>query len=140
MNVGFTGTQEGLNEKQLKQLRWQLEEILREDVDRRPENFKFHHGDCIGADKQFHDMVKELGGYVVLHPPTNSSKRAFCKADEERPPKPYISRNHEIVDECPWMIAGPKGPEEVRSGTWATIRYAKRGAGFPRTIIMLERD
>lgn len=41
-----------------------------------------HHGDCMGADKQFHELAKELGATViVVHPPEDDKKRAFCKGD-----------------------------------------------------------
>lgn len=93
---------------------------------------EFHHGDCIGADKEAHDiMVHEH--HIVIHPPSNPKKRAFCQGEhfciEYRKPKDYISRNHDIVDETDMLIACPCGHSEViRSGTWATIRYAtKRG-------------
>ena len=42
-------------------------------------------------------------------------------------PKKYLDRNHDIVDASAEMLALPSGPEKMRgSGTWATIRYARR--------------
>jgi hypothetical protein len=64
---------------------------------------------------------------IVIHPPTDPKKRAFCKgAAEIREPKPYLDRNHDIVDEgSGLLIAAPFQEEEIlRSGTWATVRYA----------------
>lgn len=43
-------------------------------------------------------------------------------------------RNHDIVDATEWLIATPKKFEEIRSGTWATVRYAKK-VKKPVTII-----
>jgi hypothetical protein len=40
--------------------------------------------------------------------------------------KPFIKRDKEIVDAVETMIATPAGAEQVRSGTWTTIRYAKK--------------
>lgn len=65
--------------------------------------------------------------WVVIHPPKDESKRAFSIADEVRGAKPYLQRNKDIVDETDVLIATPKGnEEELRSGVWATIRYARK--------------
>lgn len=43
------------------------------------------------------------------------------------PIKPPLVRNHDIVDSTELLIACPKEQVEVlRSGTWATIRYARK--------------
>jgi hypothetical protein len=84
------------------------------------------HGDCIGADVQFSALCDSLQVTVEIHPPEDDSKRAFCKARITFPVKPYLERNHDIVNACDKLIACPSGNTEVlRSGTWATIRYAK---------------
>ena len=86
-----------------------------------------HHGDCKGADKQFHDIAKSFGYEITVHPPIDDKKRAFCKGDYSTAPKEYLARNKDIVDACDILIATPKSAaEEVRSGTWSTIRYAKK--------------
>lgn len=124
--IGFTGTQEGVTIEQARAL-WAF--LNRSD----PE--EFHHGDCIGADEVAHYIAKSLGIYVVGHPPTNPKKRAFCDCDEWRDPKPYLDRNHDIVNETVAMVATPKSrEEELRSGTWATIRYARK-LGTPIEVI-----
>jgi predicted Rossmann fold nucleotide-binding protein DprA/Smf involved in DNA uptake len=62
---------------------------------------------------------------VVGHPPQDSRKRAFCVCDSSYPPKPYLARNHEMVMVTDRLVVVPKRQiEEVRSGTWATFRYA----------------
>lgn len=134
IQIGFTGTQSGMTTAQkqtiiklFQALCWGKRGLCE------PGGFEpgeLHFGDCIGADKELYTMslalpnVKRIG-----HIPDNNSKRAFCKYDEERPPKPYLDRNHDIVDESEILIATPKEyKEQLRSGTWATIRYAqKRG-------------
>jgi hypothetical protein len=54
--------------------------------------------------------------------------RAYTEDNmEERPELPPLDRNKVMVDECPTLIGMPKGmQEELHSGTWATIRYARK--------------
>lgn len=120
MKIGFTGTQMGMSQNQQIIFCRMVQETLKIT--------EFHHGDCIGADKQVHDIVKDYTSKirVVIHPPDNNTKRAYCSGDEIRLPQPYIQRNHNIVDETDGLIAIPYGPEIRRSGTWATVRYARK--------------
>jgi hypothetical protein len=84
-----------------------------------------HHGDCMGADADFHDLADNECLDIVIHPPIDDSKRAFCSSSDVREPKPYLDRNHDIVNETRVLIACPNGRESPRSGTWATVRYAR---------------
>lgn len=124
--VGFTGTQEGMSDYQKRVLRASLEGVR-----------ELHHGDCIGADAEADAIARELGITVVIHPPSDPKKRAFCAkpGDVVWEPLPYLERNHDIVDEADVVIGTPKsGVEVLRSGTWATIRYARsRGK---RTLVI----
>jgi hypothetical protein len=102
-----------------------------------------HHGDCVGADKEFHGLVEqELGGStrIVVHPPENSRNRAYCRGDEIREPLPYMERSQNVVDETDGLIATPREMREVlRSGTWATIRRGRKKAGgdtYPIWIVL----
>lgn len=118
MIIGFTGTQKGMSAYQMHR----VEELLKQY---HPECV--HHGDCTGADEQFHNIAVKLGIPVVIHPPENDSKRAFCQSGTILAPKDYIARNHDIVDAVDNMIATPfEFNEQLRSGTWATIRYARK--------------
>lgn len=118
-HVGFSGTQRGMTSAQI----YAVDRLLEEDIITQIA----HHGDCIGADADFHNLSVLEGLVLIGHPPINESKRAFCIFDEVREPKEYIERNHDIVDEADWMIFTPETFEEVlRSGTWSTIRYAKK--------------
>ena len=95
---------------------------------------RFHHGACIGSDEQAARIAKDLGYYIVAHPgynPRNPEGRMyrsnFVGNDEVREEKPFIARDHDIVDETDHMIATPISEiEEVRSGTWSTIRFARK--------------
>ena len=123
MKIGFTGTQEGMTSAQRSTFLGVLLS-LKQGLDKEDE---FHHGDCIGADAEAHDLAETLGFKTVTHPPIKEDKRAFKVADIILPSKEYIPRNHDIVDTCKTMIATPKEKiEVVRSGTWATVRYAKK--------------
>ena len=127
MKLGFTGTHLGMTENQKDQVR-----IIFEDL--KPE--EFHHGDCIGADAEAHKIALSLNIPVVIHPPSNPAKRAFCGGSRAiLPPDEYLSRNKSIVRSTEVLIATPFGyHEEQRSGTWSTIRFAKKW-GFPVFIV-----
>lgn len=121
MKIGFTGTQMGLTDKQYSALKLFL--LVKSSVD------EFHHGDCIGADAQFHDIVCDGQNTIIIHPPTNQSKRAFCVGENAqwREPKKYLKRNADIANECNVLIACPRTmEEEIKSGTWHTIRTMRR--------------
>lgn len=94
-----------------------------------------HHGDCIGADAEFHALIDRNFSLIVLHPPNNPIKRAFAGGDIIWAEKPYLRRNKDIVRCSNVLIAAPFEYEEIlRSGTWSTVRYARR-QNIPRIII-----
>jgi hypothetical protein len=82
-----------------------------------------HHGECEGADLQFDDFVKTRFPHIKVVPhPANGNP---------------LKRDKEIVGIVDVLIAAPRTDKEVlRSGTWATVRYA-REKGIP--VIMLSR-
>lgn len=123
-HIGFTGTRHGMTREQKRRLL-----LLFEEVANKHRRVVFHHGDCVGADEQAHHLARKFPFKIVGHPPTKDTLRAFCECDEMREPKDYLVRNHEIVDESMYVIAAPQEAEQqLRSGTWATARYAeKRG-------------
>lgn len=155
MKIGFTGTQRGMTESQKEFLK----EILEMKV-----CTEFCHGDCIGSDAQANQIAINLGiSIFTIFPPELTKKRAFCFNPNKMemgyewntidvadfysikvkwmPENKYLERNKHIVDSVDWMIATPKEFEHsIRSGTWATIRYAwKRKKGI--TIIPpIERE
>ena len=118
MHIGFTGSRSGLSANQEATILRIFESI--------PNIESAHHGDCVGADADFHALCHASDLLVTLHPPTDNKSRAFCLANASRPAKPYLQRNQEIVNSCSLLIAAPNGPETRRSGTWATIRYARK--------------
>lgn len=129
MKVGFTGTRLGMSQHQKEQFVIKLYEL---------EMHEFHHGDCIGADAEAHDIVREFfpNVKIIVHPPSKTKTQAFRKGDESRISAPYIARDKDIVNESEYMIGTPHCEEIIRSGTWTTIRYARK-IGKPH--IVLER-
>jgi len=123
MNIGFTGTRKGLTAYQkdvIDKMFWVWSRL-------EPQEIKFHHGGCVGADAQAHLIATKYGMTTVIHPPTNDKHQAYVVPDELRDPKPYLDRNHDIVDDSDLLIACPKSEVEIRrSGTWATVRYARK--------------
>lgn len=128
MEIGFTGTQHGMTYQQAIVLYRLLEEL-------KPD--KVHHGDCVKSDETFHNLVRQIlpQTFIVIHPPTDPKKRAFCEGDLILEPEPYINRNHKIVIATAALIATPRTEKEIdRSGTWATVRYSRKRKK-PRYII-----
>lgn len=128
--IGFTGTQVGMTNRQRQTARHILRAL-------RPS--ELHHGDCIGSDAQIHTIAENLGNIkIYLHPPINETKRAFCKSHYISPAKDYIPRNHDIVLQSTILLATPETVAERNcSGTWATIRFARKKN---RMIIIVEPD
>jgi len=102
----------------------QLHAVERSLILLRPQHV--HHGDCIGADKEFHDICRrlEFAPIIHIHPPSNPKKRAFCEGDVTYAEAPYRKRNGNIVKMSDVLLAGPKEEHEIMvgSGTWQTIR------------------
>ena len=119
MKVGFTGTGKGMTDRQKKTVTELLHSLSATEL---------HHGDCVGADAEAHKIAFDGGLAIVVHPPVNDVKRANVAAVAGRvsvlTSKPYLERNHDIVDVVEVLIAAPLTAKRVlRSGTWATVRY-----------------
>lgn len=129
MKLSFTGTRSGLTPQQAQALFNLLLEHQPEEV---------FHGDCIGADEQFHACCRSLAPVplITLLPCNLRRQRAFCEgADTVHEPADPLTRNRRIVDAGDLLIVCPAGLEHVvRSGTWATYRYAV-SVGKPTIIV-----
>lgn len=129
MKVGFTGTREGMSDHQKCEFLIAIKGAT-----------EFHHGDCIGADEEADALARTIKGIqIVIHPPDDPKYRAYCakSGDIVWEPLPYLERNQDIVDETERLIGAPKNNwEELRSGTWSTVRYARK-QGKP--ILILNR-
>jgi hypothetical protein len=94
-----------------------------------------HHGDCVGADAEFHQLCTGFKWWMVGHPSTHNL-RAFCDFDETRAPKSPLVRNRDIVQESGVMIATPfESVEKESGGTWRTIKLTRRG-GKPLVLVL----
>src|SRR5689334_75878 len=65
MRIGFTGTRHGMTPAQERTLHGML--AARQGA-------PLHHGDCIGADAQAHELASLLGHRVTIHPPNNNRR------------------------------------------------------------------
>jgi hypothetical protein len=118
--VGFTGTRQGMTSHQYA--------LVVELLDK-PGIESAHHGDCIGADAQFHHLCLSRNIPIVVHPPSDDKLRAWCPgAAEYKPERAYLDRNRDIVRECTLLVAAPYEFEEPShprgKGAWFTVRYA----------------
>lgn len=118
--IGFTGPRTGMTTEQAVEVFGVLKTCVEDTV------ALAHMGDCLGADVEFHEMARACRCVLVGHPPVEERMRAFLEYDEELPPQPYLTRNLHIVRDSEILIAAVPGPEVLRSGTWSTVRYARR--------------
>lgn len=126
---GVTGTREGIISHQH---RWLLP-VMRKFKD---QGFILqHNGDCIHADYWMAWAWRRVQGLVELHPPLKKDGRAWFKGDFEHDPQDYGVRDQYIVDRSEMMVVMPRDMHEItRSGTWMTVRMARR-KGIPRLIV-----
>ena len=121
MIIAFTGTRHGLTFDQHRSLEQQLSLLAPDEV---------HHGDCIGADAEFDSLCRSRDCVINLHPATLERYRAGCKATPPavlHHPQSPLKRNRLIVVASDLLLAAPSSSSEVlRSGTWASIRYARK--------------
>lgn len=88
---------------------------------------EFHYGMCEGWDDAAAEFARDIGYVLVGHPPINTTYLGKVIPDIERPPLGYIERDHRIVDDTERLVAASHTAYEVlRSGTWATVRFAAR--------------
>ena len=156
MRIGFTGSQKGMSTFQ----KHELPRILK-----LKDATEFVFGDCIGSDIEAARIALFEGilQFSVYPQNKDTRKRAWFLNPEKDiirengkwtninglldnkeviysirwfPAEPPLSRNMRIVDSCDYVIACPKEFEHtLRSGTWATIRYAWKHKKDKITII-----
>ena len=131
--VGVTGAERGMNDRQALNFWWLLSVL-------KPAGLR--HGDCVGVDVQAAHLADSLDIPTFSHPgfspkyPEDSRFRAFHKSTTIYEPKTFLERDEDIASKCSVLVACPAEPEEVlRSGTWATVRYARK-YNTPRIILL----
>jgi hypothetical protein len=146
--IGFTGTRNGMTQEQQQM----VEGFLMDYENGNPFDI-VRHGDCLGSDAQFHEIVRSLFSksmrkpQIHSHPPTNPKLRAFTQADVIHEPKEYKARDRDIVNQSDVLIACPKLMElEQWSGTAYTTKHAlevyqmSRQVGQHKEVIIIWPD
>ena len=124
MVISFSGTRHGMSPYQLQT----LEEYL---TQHRPEISRAKHGMCVGADEEFHHLIRKVCGklcYIEGLPSNIPTTTLAGKLDVnlEHPPEDPLVRNCRIVDGSRLLIAAPQtNLQRPRSGTWHAMNYAK---------------
>lgn len=133
-SVGFTGTRRGMSERQKEKLTAYLRQLCPR---------YFHYGGALGADAEALRIVRQLFSSaqcsVVLHPSNLHDQQSFVagEADVTMPELHPLQRNRKIVDACELLFAAPYETHEVmRSGTWSTVRYARKRL---KNVVLIHR-
>lgn len=119
MRLGFTGTRNGMTEKQKNR----FDELINE-----LKPTLFLHGACLGADEQAAIICNSKNIELEAFPCTLKdwvSSQALKISNIVNPNAPPLERNRSIVDNSKFIVACPESGEVARSGTWSTIRYAR---------------
>lgn len=138
--VAFTGTRKGLTPLQRESLRNVLAEL--------PPGMTLHNGVAVGADVECLDLAWSSNlSCFVLWPASDDrfdyaktwvySRRALGGVARVNAVVPPLDRNQSMVAACGILIACPEGPEVLRSGTWSTVRAARR---WKREVIIVWPD
>lgn len=131
MILGFTGTRAGLTPA--------LPGLIAALPDR------VLHGGAEGADTEFDVLLVAAGMPLerIEVYPTSEYRARLWLPKEPGPsrvvhlPQVPLDRNRVIAQRCDWLLACPMTAVEIiRSGTWATVRYARK-AGKPITLALL---
>lgn len=128
LRVAFTGTQFGMTLYQRSKLGTVLLGLGR---------FQFHHGGAAGADTEAHEIAYDAG-CRDLH--------VWLPVGKTWPPMQYttihhtgtgaLRRNHFTIYGANLLIATPRQAKEIRrSGTWATVRAARK-AGIETKVLV----
>ena len=135
VSVGFTGTREGMTAEQRGTFRAILNSPSRPLI-----MSAFSHGACVGADSDAVEIVHECCKDAVIvafpgHMPRMTCQRSLSLSRIIHKPHDTLDRNRDIVDSSMILVACPKGPEQDRSGTWFTVRYARTLADVRIVVI-----
>jgi hypothetical protein len=134
ISIGITGTRHKPSNKQLHSLGLLMTTTLNTVVGIR----EIHHGCAVGIDETAHYIAKSIAGVMVYgHPGIGwNGESPYRMAIDTREfdglytIDTYGKRNLAIVRAAQLLIACPRYPESdalsKRSGTWQTIRMARR--------------
>jgi hypothetical protein len=128
MIIGFTGTRDGITKIQEERVVTIMHNLLPHRYD------LLIHGGAEGADDAIHSAAGDLFDFRIEIYPCKESRRTYWIQRKQGRGEDYfvhttrepLERNRIIADRCNHLIATPfQMVEIVRSGTWATIRYAR---------------
>jgi hypothetical protein len=130
MKVGFTGSRNGMSKEQMAKFK----DVLFKYILAGTMIEELHHGCCVGADATLVliCITSMPNTVLVAHPPFEKKlvdRGAVGLSNVLWPEAPYLVRNQNIVHATDILLAAPNGPERLRSGTWSTIRYARKHGG-----------
>jgi hypothetical protein len=137
VSIGITGTQRGTSVAQAWSFTGVVKDLAKIYGAEPRWDVTLHEGDCVGADAELTHMLLLAMPWARVegHPCTIEAKRAHIEADVMHPVKHALERDHDIVRASEMLIACPYEMREVlRSGTWATVRYALK-ADVPVVMI-----
>ncbi len=131
IHYSFTGTHKGLTGNQADALRDWIVRLTQGE-----EPITWHHGGCRGGDALFFTILRRLREagkvsdkvFVEVHPGDMRQRWSYLGlADLVHDVRPYLIRNQVMVTIGSTLIACPhEYKEKLRSGTWATVRYARK--------------
>lgn len=133
MKIGFTGTREGMSDRQSTALAKLLANFAATS-----QIVYLLHGGCHGSDEAARDAAIVLGVKTICYPGdvtqyvNNITINFECKQ-----PIDYLTRNGIIVEQCDILIAAPLDMvPQRRGGTWYTIRKAQE---YNKPCVILDR-
>jgi len=121
MTIAFTGTRRGMTPAQYERVGFVFRHLAASELS---------HGGCVGADREAH----QIGGAMRIRVfPSNDEQRHWALLEARPTPisiehvQDPLRRNKIMVDRNDVLVAAPaKMGELLRSGTWMTIRYARK--------------
>jgi hypothetical protein len=121
--IGFTGTRLGMTDEQKEA----VHDLLQQWKKKSTIGLEGLHGDCIGADADFHQICRDLA--ITVYKVPSNWERTTAHTDAPllegfEPTRPY-ARNRILVDAATKLIGCPFNYKYTeRSGTWYTMTYA----------------
>lgn len=127
MIIGFTGTRDKVTRIQKERLAAFLYNMSLHRYDR------LFHGGAENADEEAHNLAQQFSYSIEIFP-CNGDRRHYWldrkvkngEATLIHATNKPLDRNRVIAERCNYLVAVPYQMDEIqRSGTWATVRYAR---------------
>jgi hypothetical protein len=80
-----------------------------------------YEGETLHRSRWFVQTLRHSKGCIT------TTRRAWKLAPCNHEPKPYLARNRDILRATEMLVAAPaQDIEQLRSGTWSTVRFARK--------------